>query len=175
LLIASMEFGVKQCVGFESIPQRQEMALRRIKKRGLSKQIRIFRRDFQDLFKGKIPKASISDATIVLYTLSTDKALADDLSKHLKDGCKLVYSNLTLFPEFMPSRVDYPFYVSEAPFDPPSSESDWLTSVLQRDVSRASKSTDALWSELYHDYNVEGLGKAEILDYIRRLKAVLRR
>lgn len=175
LLIAATEFGVKECVGFESIPQRQETALRRIKRRGLSKQIRILKCDFQDLFKGRIPKANISDATVVLYTLATDSELADDLSKHLKDGCRVLYSNLTLFPEFKPNEIDYPFYVSKAPFDPPTSERDWLTSVLQRDESAASKTPDDLWNELYHDYNVERLGKRDILDYRRRLSAVLRR
>jgi hypothetical protein len=174
LIIASTEFGVKKCVGFESITQRYETALQRIKKRALSKKILLLKRDFQDLLKGKIPKANISEASVVLYTLSTDAELADDLSTHLSDDCRLVYSNLTLFPEFKPSEIDYPFYLSKFPFQPPSSEIDWLMSVLGKGGTQTPRRADELWSELYHDYNVEHQEKRDILDYRRRLKTVLR-
>jgi len=173
LIVASTKFGVKKCVGFETITQRYEMALRRIKKRGLSERIHVLKNDFQDLFKGKLPRANISEATIVLYTLSTDAEMADDLSKHLGERCRLVYSNLTLFPEFMPSKIDYPFYLSELPFDPPTSELEWLKSVLQRDETETSQNENDLWSELYHDYNVEHQERRDILDYRKRLRAIL--
>ncbi len=175
LLVAATEFGVKKCVGFESITQRYETALKRIQRRGLPQKILVSNHDFQDLFTGKIPEANISDATIVLYTLATDAELADDLSKHLREGCRLVYSNLTLFPEFKPNAIDYPFYASESPFNPPTSELDWLRSVLQKDGTERSKSADELWSELYHDYNVERQAKRDILDYRARLRNVLRK
>lgn len=175
LLIACREFGVKECVGIERIGSRYETALRRIRRRSLSKRIRITKGDFQDLLKGEIPNANISDATIVLYTLETDAELVDDMSNRLREGCRLVYSSLTLFPEIKPSAVDYPFYVSQVPFAPPTSELEWLTSVLQREGSGPSKSANDLWSELYHDYNVEREGKRAILDYQRRLGTVLRK
>ncbi len=164
LLTASTEFHVRKCVGFESIHQRYETALRRIGNRRLSKRVLLFKRDYQDLFTGKIAGADISEATIVLYSLATDSILAADFSNHLRRGCRLVYYNLTLFPEFMPDAVDYPFYMSKFPFTPPTTEIDWLRSVLRDGQSGRSKTAEQLWSELYHDYNVEHQEKRDILD-----------
>ena len=173
LLIAISEFKAKKCVGFELIHQRYETAVRRISKRGFSKRIILLKRDYQDLFDGKIPEADIEEATVVLHHLSTDSELANDFFNHLKKGCRLVYDYLSLFPEFKPDKVDYPFYVSTFPFRRPVSEADWLRSVLTTSPSRTSKRANELWSELYHDYNVEDLSKRDILDYKRRLKVVL--
>ncbi len=112
LIVAVEEFGVKQCVGIENISPRFETALRRIRSRGLSKQIRLFKGYYQDLLKGRIRDADISEATIILFALEDKEVINDLLSIRLRQNCRLVYYNLTLFPEIMPSAVDYPFYVS---------------------------------------------------------------
>jgi len=175
LLIASTEFGVKNCVGIEKLKSRHAIASQRVRKRGLTKRVRVLRGNYEQLFTGKIPNADLSKATIVVHALTTGPKFIDDLSRILRQNCRVVYYNLTLSPEIKPSAVDYPFYVSKFPFDIPISEVDWLTSVIPPSGNMAPKTAKVLWNELVHDYNVEGVGKSAILDYQRRLKVVLRK
>lgn len=174
LIIAAAEFNVEQCVGIERMESRYRKALRRVERRDLSHRIRIIKGDFEDFLRGSLAGTDPKDATIVLHALETSAKLVERLSKQLNRGCRLVYAFRTLFPEIKPHAVDYPFYVSKVPFLHPASEVDWLTSILQRENHRKSRSAEELWTELYHDYRMEGQTKQDILDYQLRLKAFLR-
>lgn len=177
LIIAAREFKVKRCIGVERLNPRYLKARQRIKRWSLSDRIKIIHGGFEDLIEGKFKEANIKDSTIILYALETTPELVDQFSEKIQEGCRLVYYYNALFPEIKPDAVDYPFYVSIFPFKRPSSELDWLSSVIQKDKSSLIQDTklavEELWDELYHDCDVLGLGRNEIRKYQTRLKKFL--
>ncbi len=79
----------------------------------------------------------------------------------------------------MPDRVDYPFYLSLAPFNRHQSPYEWLSSVVLKKSSSLQKgkkpSLQELWDELSHDYDVKHVAD-RIENYRKRLaRAVNRR
>ena len=94
----------------------------------------------------------------------------------MKKGCRLIYYYNCLFPEIMPIKVDFPFFVSKKPFVYTNSELDWLKEVTQKRKSSLSQklTTQELWDELSHDYDVEG-DISEVTRYKNRLKKGLKK
>ncbi len=177
LIIAATEIGVKKCFGIERLKLRHLKARKRVKQRSLTPR-NIIRGQFEDLFEGKIKEANLKDATIVLYALGTDKEILEKLASQLQKGCRLIYYYNALFPEIKPDAVDYPFYVSVSPFKHPTSELDWLRSVVHKKKSSLIRDNEPtaqeLWDELDHDYDVLGLSKNDVRGYQRRLKKFLK-
>ena len=177
LIVAATEFGVKKCVGIERDKRRWLKARERVKARHLSTRIKIVRGHFEDLVDGEINQGDIEEATIVFYGLATSTELLERLSNTLKKGCRLVYYYNTLFPEIKADRSDHPFYVSIFPFKIPTSESDWLRSIIQKITSSlipgSKPTTEELWDELSHDYDYWGL-RGDVWKYRNRLRRSLK-
>ena len=132
------------------------------------------------MLKGRLKGASLSEATVVFYGLSTYKALIEGIGNQWESGTgrrRFVYYYRWLFPEILADARDYPFLLSEFPFKKPKSVLEWLKSTVGKEHSSIGKgepSEDELWDELTHDYDVDGdLG--EIRRYESRLKAVLKK
>ncbi len=178
LIIAVTELYVKKCYGIECIKSRCKEAKDRVNGKSISNQITIIQGYFQDLIEGKFKEVKIEDATIVIYALETEEGVVDQLSKKLQEGCRLVYYYNGLIPEIKSDAIDHPFYVSTFPFKRPSSELDWLRSVVKKGKSSLIEgkkpSAKELWDELYHDYNVDGLKRSDVRDYQKRLKQILK-
>lgn len=179
LIIALTEFNVKEAVGIENTDKRILLSRERLthwripEKRG-----RIVKGNFNRLFDNKLKNANIKNATIVFYGLETDKQIFDDLNESLSNGCRLVYYYNALFPEIMPDRVDFPFFVSEKPFTYTTSALKWLSKVTLKNKSSLPHmkklSEEELWDELRHDYDTFGFPE-EIKRYKNRLKKFLKK
>jgi len=177
MIIALTEFQVKKAVGIEKDRERHHFSLERLAKWQLAAdRASVLQEDFEKALSGRVKGVDVSEATILFYGLSTYGHMVRQLSKRLKQGAKLVYYYPCLFPEIMPDRVGYPFFVSTAPFRHPKSKYEWLSSVVQKDKSSIRKgrspSIDELWNELYHDYDVKGVPE-RIDDYQRRLARIV--
>jgi hypothetical protein len=163
LLVAVTEFGVKKAVGIEQDRERYHISQERLEtRRILPGRAFVSREKFERVLSGRAKEFKLSDATVVFYGLSTDKRTADGIAKNLKKGSRLAYYYRCLFPEIMPDRVDYPFYVSVAPFSRPRSQYEWLSAIVRKERSSLAKgkkpSLRELWEELSHDYDVEWVG-----------------
>ena len=174
LIVALTEFGVRKAVGVEQDRERHHVSLERLEKRRIPAQRgSVVRGEFERVFSGRVKEANISEATIVFYGLSTDRSVITGIKKHLQKGVRLVYYYLCLFPEIMPDRVDYPFYLSIAPFRRPRSQYEWLSSIVRKKASSLRKgerpSLQELWDELSHDYDVKHVAD-RIEDYRKRLR-----
>ena len=178
LIIAATEFDAKKCFGIERLKRRYLKAKERVRDWPLSDKITIFQGQFEDLIEGKSEEAKIEAATIILYLVESDKEFVDQLSKKLQEGCRLVYYYNALIPEIIPDVVNHPFYVSIFPFKRPSSELDWLKSIVQKKESSLIQdkepSAEELWDELYHDYNIVELGRRDVTEYQKRLKHMIK-
>ena len=178
LIIALTEFNVKYAIGFERNKKRYRKAVSRIKKLGLSNRCTIINKDFLKAMNPKNDRFGIGKATVVFYGLSTDDETLRDLRKRLKKGCRLVYYYLCVFPEIMPEKIDFPFYVSRVPFKKTLSERAWLLSIVQKEKSSVNRgktpSTEELWSEMRHDYDVWG-DRRDTAHYKRWMSNFLRR
>ncbi len=180
LIVALTEFGVRKAVGIEQDRERHHVSLERLEKRRIQTERGfVVREKFEHILSGQGKEVSLSDATIVFYGLSTDRWIVNGIRKHLRKGARLVYYYLCLFPEIMPDRVDYPFYLSLAPFNRPQSQYEWLSSVVLKKSSSLQKgkkpSLQELWDELSHDYDVKHVAD-RIENYRKRLaRAVNRR
>ena len=176
LIIALAEFGVRKAVGIERDRERHARASSRLGKWGLEGLGFAVLGDFERLLKGSLDEADLSEATVVFYGLSTDTNLLKSIEKLAKKRSRLVYYYSCLFPEIMPDTVDFPFYVSVAPFRRTKSEYSWLASVVQKRKSFFGKARkpDAkeLWDELEHDYDVNENWE-DVADYKRRLRKVV--
>src|SRR5205807_7130635 len=155
LIVSVTEFGVKKAVGIEQDRERHNVSRERLEKRGiLDARAFVFREKFQRVLSGRTRELKLSDATIVFYGLSTDKRIVDGIGKNLKKGSRLVYYYRCLFPEIIPDRVDYPFYVSVTPFRRPRSQREWLSEIVRKDRSSLTNgkkpSVQELWDELSH-------------------------
>jgi len=174
LITAVTEFNVKKCFGIERQKLRGQKAKERVKERSLTDRITIIYGDFEEMIKGNFKEVKIEDVTIILYLLETEKEIIDQLSKKLQEGCRLVYYYNALIPEIKPDAIDHPFYVSTFPFKRPSSELDWLRSIVIKRKSSLvvgkEPSAEELWDELYHDHNVDGLKRSDVKNYQQRLK-----
>lgn len=163
LIVALTEFGVKRAVGIERDRERHHVSQERLSRRGISSnRASVVQEKFERVLSGRNKDFKLSDATIVFYGLSTDKRTLDGIERYLKKGSRLVYYYRCLFPEIMPDRVDYPFYVSVAPFERPRSQYEWLSAIVRKEMSSLTKdkkpSSRELWEELSHDYDVEWVG-----------------
>jgi hypothetical protein len=177
LIIALTEFDVKEAVGIENTDKRVLLSRERLSHWGIpEKQGRIIKGNFNRLFNNKLKNANIKDATIVFYGLGTDKQIFDDLDKSLSNNCRLVYYYNALFPEIMPDRVDFPFFVSEKPFTYTTSPLKWLSKVTLKNKSSLPNmkqlTEEELWDEMRHDYDTFGFPE-EIKRYKNRLKKFL--
>jgi precorrin-6B methylase 2 len=173
LIVALTEFGVKRAVGIERDRERHHVSQERLERRRISSnQGSVVQEKFERILSGRNKDFKLSDATIVFYGLSTDKRTLDGIERHLKKGSRLVYYYRCLFPEIMPDRVDYPFYVSVTPFRRPRSQYEWLSAIVRKERSSLTKgkkpSSRELWEELTHDYDVEWVGE-RIENYKGRL------
>ncbi len=187
IIIALMEFGVARAVGFEKEEDRLEKARRRregwLKQRPdiKPKQWTLVNGDLEILFrKGKLKGESLEDATLIFYGLSTRHDILRAIRKAWKNkgGRRLLYYQNCLFPEIMPTDVDFPFFVSKFPFMRPKSQEEWLTRVSGKKDSSLYKgkpaSSEELWDELSHDYDING-DQEDILNYKWRLRNSVKR
>jgi hypothetical protein len=171
LIIAATELKVRRATGIEVDKERYAKSVEQLKKWKLKEdQANVILGDFE-----KLPlKSILKDATIVFFGLSTE-GIIKKIQNALTDGCKLVYYDLCLFPEIMPVKVEFPFYLSVFPFKTPRSMRQWLSAVVEKkqsSIRNGKPAVDELWDELTHDYDVEGI-RDEISDYRRRLKRVI--
>lgn len=184
LILALTEANAGKVVGIEKDEDRMKRALNRLdawaKARPEFKgRYQVILGDFDRLLKDKLEGASLREATVVFYGLSTYKALIDGIRNNWqgsKGHQRFVYYYRWLFPEILADRHDYPFLVSAFPFRKPRSELDWLRSVVGKEhssIRRGQPDEDELWDELAHDYDVDG-DIDEIARYKRRLKAALK-
>ena len=177
LIVAATEFNVKKCVGVERDKRRYHKAVQRLKARSLTSKVRIIRGNFEDMIDGGLRDEDFKEATIVFYGLSTSADFLERLSEKMKKRTRLLYYYNTLFPEIKADAMDYPFYLSKHPFKRPSSERDWLTSIVRKEKSSLNNdrqpSTSELWDELTHDYDYWGL-RSEVGRYKTRLRRLLR-
>lgn len=184
LVIALTEGNAAKVVGIEQEEDRRKVAIERLEKWAkarpeLKGRFRVVLGDFEELFEDRLEGATLKEATMVFYGLSTYTELVKAIQKNWKGRGghrRFVYYYRWLFPEILASNRDYPFLVSEFPFKKPGSELEWLKSVLGKERSTIAAGLPAekeLWDELTHDYDV--LGNAdEVARYRRRLRAVLK-
>lgn len=183
LKIALTEFNVSKAIGFEKNLERNKIANERLTK--LSKlgvknsRWEVRKEDFEKvLLKDKIKDLQLTDATVIFYGLSTTRSLLEKIEKRLKKGCRLICYNLCLFPEIMPKRSDFPFFVYQYPFKRTKSEWNWLNAIVQKEKSvfpnKKKPSVQELWDELSHDYDVDG-DPSDVSDYKIRLRKLLKK
>ncbi|MDG6953944.1 MAG: hypothetical protein JRN33_03030 [Nitrososphaerota archaeon] len=185
LILALTEANVAKVVGIEKDEERRMKALGRLdawaKARPEFKgRYNVILGDFDRLLNGKLKGASLNEATVIFYGLSTYKAIIEGIRSQWLGASgrrRFVYYYRWLFPEILADGRDYPFLVSEFPFKKPKSELGWLRSVVGKEYSSIGKGEpdkDELWDELTHDYDVDG-DVNEIRRYESRLKATLRK
>jgi hypothetical protein len=174
LIIALTEFRVKKAIGIEKDRERRDVCIERLQtwkippSRGT-----VLLEDFDKLLAGRVRGANLEEATVAFYGLSTGKLIIDRLRRHLKRTSRLIYYYNCLFPEIMPDRVEFPFYMSVAPFRRPRSQYEWLSAIIRKKKSSVAcgkrPGLDELWYELIHDYDVNRI-RDRIDDYEKRLK-----
>jgi Histone methylation protein DOT1 len=183
LILALTEANAAKVVGIEKDDERRKKALGRLDAWAKSRpefkgRYSVILGDFERLLKDKLEGASLKEATVVFYGLSTYKALIEGIRNQWQDGTgnrRFVYYYRWLFPEILADARDYPFLVSEFPFKKPKSELEWLKSVVGKEHSSIRKGEpdeDELWDELTHDYDIDG-NVSEIRRYESRLETVL--
>src|SRR5712692_7647323 len=183
LIVALTEFGVKRAMGVELLAGRYKTAIDRLEKWSVLRhdiardRWHIARKHFDSVLTGKDETIRLQDATIIYYALETDKWTLNQITRAwrgLKGNRRLVYYYNCLFPEIMPDEVDYPFYVSNFPFRPPSSAESWLEKVTGKTKSSLKRNArpqeEELWDELSHDYRLKA-DQEDVSDYKRRLTA----
>lgn len=184
LILALTEANASKVVGIEKDEERRKKALSRLDawakaRPEIKGRYSVILGDFDHLLKGKLEGASLSEATVVFYGLSTYRALIEGIRKQWEGASndrRFVYYYRWLFSEILADGRDYPFLVSEFPFKKPKNELEWLRSVVVKEHSTTGKEEldeDELWDELTHDYDVDG-DVGEIRRYESRLKAVLK-
>jgi precorrin-6B methylase 2 len=178
LIIALTEFNVKYAIGFERNSRRYRKAVGRIRKWGLRNRCEISNIDFVKILRAKDDKFGIGKATVVFFGLTADKEILDGLRERLGNGCRLLYYYNGVFPEIMPEKSDFPFYVSRTPFKETFSELEWLQSIIPKkrlSVKTGKPSTSQeLWQELRHDYDVYG-DRAVAISYQRWMRRFLKK
>jgi precorrin-6B methylase 2 len=182
LIVALTESEVARAVGIEKDASRKrkcEERLRALQRRfpSFAGRWAVIEGDFEKVLACKTPNADLGSPTIVFYGLTTDHGVADSIGRHLAAGARLVYYFNGLFPEILPDRVDFPFYVSVYPFRKPKSEVEWLSAVVGKKCSTLAKgqqpSVSELWDELGHDGDI--YGENFVSDYKRRIEKTVQR
>jgi precorrin-6B methylase 2 len=181
LLMALTEGNAAKVVGIEQEEDRRKVALERLGRWAKARpelrgRFQVVLGDFEELFENGLDGATLKEATVVFYGLSTYKELVEAIQKNWngkRDHRRVVYYYRWLFPEILASNRDHPFLVSEFPFEKPGTELEWLKSVVGkgRSTIHAGSPTEAeLWDELTHDYDVMG-NLDEVSRDRRRLRA----
>jgi precorrin-6B methylase 2 len=184
LVMALTEGNAAKVVGIEQEENRQKVALERLEKWAKARpelrgRFQVVLGNFEELFEDGLERATLNEATVVFYGLSTEREMVKAIEKHWKGKGghrRFVYYYRWLFPEILASNRDYPFLVSEFPFRKPDSELEWLKSVVGKErstIGAGSPTEEELWDELTHDYDVLG-NVDEVARYRRRLRAVLK-
>lgn len=180
LILALTESDADKVVGIEQDRERRDVSLKRLDRwarsyPALKGRYRLVPGDFESLLEGELEGASLREATVVFYGLSSYKELLEGLEKNWKGlrGRRLIYH--WLFPEILPDRKDYPFFVSEFPFKKPRTELEWLNKVVGKErssIKEGAPDTKELWDELTHDYDLKREAH-EIPFYKKRLREAL--
>ncbi len=170
---------MKKAVGIERDRERHQVSVERLIKRGITLSRRIVvHENFDKVLAGQVKGIDLSEATIVFYGLSTDRLVIQRIQRSLRKGSRLVYYYNCLFPEILPDKVDFPFFMSIAPFRGPRSQLEWLSAVVRKKKSSIAQGKrprlDELWYELTHDYDVNRV-RERIDDYEKRLKRTIER
>jgi precorrin-6B methylase 2 len=177
LIIAVTEYHVKQAVGVERDLERQAVSSSRLRRRKVDGQARVVSGSFDDLYSDKLAGASLAEPTVIFYGLTTDDELIEAMRDKAKPGCRLIYYFNGLFPEIKAEEVDFPFFVSKVPSRKPTSEYDWLNSILRKEESslgkRGKPTVKELWDELTHDCDAYSEDTSDIAYYKKKLKEVL--
>ncbi len=186
-LIALTEFGVSKSVGFEKDEDRLQKAPQRrdnwLKQRQDIKpeSWHLVGGDFEYLLRnGKLKGESLKNATLIFYGLSTTPDILRAIRKAWEgtQGRRLVYYHNCLFPEIMPTKSIFPFFVSRFPFTRPKTELEWLQKVSGKMKSSVKKGQFAkeeeLWDELSHDYDLKA-DPTDIPYYKQRLRISVKR
>jgi len=165
LVIALTEFGVRKAVGIELDSERISISENRLRR--LMRNYRPYDRwmlyegGLDDLFADDFTSDGIdlSEATVVFYGLNPSLDVLRGLERKLKDGTRLLTYYLCLFPEIMPVKRDYPFFLSVKPFRVTKSALEWLSFIIDKPSSSIRRGAipdeNELWDELGHDYDVD--------------------
>lgn len=183
MIVALTEFGVRKAVGVELDAERISVAEKRLKRlarrdRKLGRWL-LYEGSFEDLFENDfdVEDVDIGEASVVFYGLDPGKEILEGLNGKLKDSARFVTYYLCLFPEIMPAKRDYPFFLSVKPFKSTKNAVDWLTFVVDKRKSSLRRATppdeEELWDELGHDYGVDSEFPS-IKDYRRRMNEIMR-
>jgi len=122
-VIAAKEFHVKRAIGIDYHKARVRMARKNVREAGVGDRVSIRPGYFED--------KRLSDATIVYYGLTEGDDTVDVFEEKLQEGCKLVTLSQP-FVGIIPTRVDYPFYLSVIPFKRAKTIEEWVRAVLFR-------------------------------------------
>jgi precorrin-6B methylase 2 len=179
LIVALTEFKVAKAIGVEKDTSRRIKCEKRLKRWEkhypyLHGRWSIVEMDFEAFLKSKIQSVNPMPS-IIFYGLSSYKELIERIERVLSPGAKILYYFNSLFPEIMPEKNDFPFYVSTFPFKRPRSEMEWLNAVVKKSTSNTQDgqpSVEELWEELRHDADIYG-DLNVVSDYKRRLKTIL--
>lgn len=176
IIIALTEFHVKQAIGIEDNGNRWEMALRRLKRWSIVKErYKVINEDFEDLLDDKLEDFKLANATVIFYGLETSRDLIDKIALRIQPDTRLLYYYNCVFPEILPDDHNFPFFVSRFPFRKPTSELQWISSIVRKDSSSLGSGklkASELWDELKHDYEVSG-DPDDVSKYQKRLASIL--
>jgi len=104
---------VKKAVGIERDRERYHVCADRLKTRRIApSRGSVILDDFDKVLQRRVKGVTLGEATVVFYGLSNDKVLLRRVQRHLRKGARLIYWYSCLFPEILPDRVRFPFYVS---------------------------------------------------------------
>ncbi|MGI0081568.1 MAG: hypothetical protein ACRECH_18360, partial [Nitrososphaerales archaeon] len=183
IIVALTEFNVKRAVGFEVDRERLHVSRKRLKKGGLSRHASIIDDDFDDA----LTRERLKEATAIYYGLDSYPEIVkkiENIWKKLEPGRRLVYRHKSLFPEIMPDRADFPFYLSVtqstssalALFRRPKSEEEWLSKIVlqpEEMIHGLRPTPNQLWKEFTNNYDVEGI--KELIEGENGIKERLKR
>ena len=183
MIVALTEFGVRKAVGVELDAERISVAEKRLKRlarmdKTLGEWL-FYEGDFNDLFEEdfKDEDIDLGEASVVFYGLDPGKKILMGLDRKMKNGARLLIYYLCLFPEIMPVKRDYPFFLSVKPFKRTKSAVEWLSFIVDKQKSSLHKSAapdeEELWDELAHDYDVDS-EYPSIKEYRRRIGEIVR-
>lgn len=161
VLIALSEFKVRKAYGIEADRERVWRSRLRLEEAGIPAD------------KGKIlfgwfdkvlTEHRLREATVIFYGLEMDNSLLAKIKRVWKTDNpprRLIYYHRHISAKIMPTKVDYPFFVSVAPFQRPKSDVEWLSKVVLQPEEMISKlnlkrNVKTLWDEFSHNQDVLG-------------------
>jgi len=170
LIVAATEFpfNIRRCIGIENDPTRLKKVRERIKRLSLSSEIEIVEASLQDVIERTI--GNIGEATLIFFGLQVDIEDLDHLKSNIHKEFRLLcdFKN-GIIPEIKPTAIDFPFYLYTNLENGPSSNIDWLQSVVQKERSSlhgGKPDEKELWDELSHDLHVLGLGVDDVVEVV---------